>query len=81
MCIRDRIIITAYKHTFVDKICNEAVALNNYIKWYLAVRVSFKKLINSENIYCNAVFRSRTELKSQYDDIDEQYSIASEKIM
>ena len=26
-------------------------------------------------------FRSRTELKSQYDDIDEEYSIASEKIM
>ena len=61
-------VLLDYKHTIVDKICSEAVALNNYIKWYLAVRVSFKKLINTENIYCNAVFRSRTELKSQYDD-------------
>ena len=70
-----------YKRQVIDKICSEAVALNNYIKCYLAVRVSFKKLINTENIYCNPVFRSRTELKSQYEDIDEQYSIASEKIM
>ena len=38
-------VLLDYKHTIVDKICSEAVALNNYIKWYLAVRVSFKKLI------------------------------------
>ena len=41
------------------------------------------KVLHIENIYCTAVFRSRSELKSLHDDDNfvEQYSTSCEKIM
>jgi hypothetical protein len=75
-----RTLLHQYKDTIISTILKEASLLHNSIKWYLAARVSFKKLINTETVNCTAVFRSRTQTKLLHDDIDEQYSTSSEKV-
>lgn len=70
-----------YKDTFTSSKREEAVALNNSIKWYSAVRVSYVKAIDIESVSCTAVIRSRTELTQLYDDIGEQNSTCCEKVV
>lgn len=50
-----------------------SLVMNNNVKWYLAVNVSFKKLINEDNDNCTSVFHLRTQLKLASNDIDELY--------
>lgn len=75
-------ILTEYKETIINYIRTEAALLNNYVKWYLAAHISFKKLVDSVSVTCTGVFRSKNQLLSLYDDdIGEQYSTCYEKIV
>ena len=69
-----------YKHKIITTVRREAVMLRNSIKWYLVAHVNFKKIINNENVTTTSIFRSRTERMLLTDDLDEQYSVFSEKI-
>ena len=53
----------------------ESNSLSDSYKWYLVVRVSFKKSVVEREIEQTGVFRSRTQLvlPGNADDVDEQY--------
>lgn len=48
--------------------------------WYLAVHVSFKEIINTEQVTTTGIFRSFTERMLMGDELDKVYSMFLETI-
>lgn len=80
------VLLDRISEDIVKDIRTESISMNNNnggYKWYLAVRVLFKKLvIEEEEIETTAVFRSRTQtVLPANDDISTQYAECVEKVL